>query len=187
MLKKLGRRPRFIVRGDKESHRADVRRRAEELGLKWQEIPKPAELSVAGILKALAQYSDADVYELCFYVPEEVIRVMYAGADCVLANSGHEPFGLVGLEVMACGGLVFVGATGEDYASNLVNCISVETSDPREMVVYLDEMQRDRGFFSAIRNNGRYTAEAFTWERVAADLFFKINYLARQRGVTVNE
>jgi hypothetical protein len=37
-------------------------------------------------------------------------------ADAVFANSGHEPFGLVGLETMAAGGVACTGCSGEDYA-----------------------------------------------------------------------
>jgi len=33
---------------------------------------------------------------------------LYAAADAVLANSGKEPFGLVGLEVMAAGGIAIL-------------------------------------------------------------------------------
>jgi len=51
----------------------------------------------------------------------------------VLANSGHEPFGLVGLEAMASGGLAMVGATGEEYARSYGNAIVVETDDPTEV------------------------------------------------------
>jgi len=43
-------------------------------------------------------------------------RVLYSASDGVLANSSHEPFGLVGLEAMAAGGVSFVGETEEDYA-----------------------------------------------------------------------
>ena len=182
-LKKRGLHPRMIVRGGNEQHRFEVQERARSLGLVWQEVPAPQDKSVAGIIQALAGSPIADIYELCFFVPEDFIRVLYAGADFVLANSGHEPFGLVGLEVMACGGLAFVGATGEDYASNLVNCVSIETSDPLEMAVYIEALLNQRDMMSEIRRNGRINAEAFTWNKVAMDLFMKINFLAIKRGV----
>ena len=47
---------------------------------------------------------------------EEISRALFRVADAMLQNSGREPFGLVGLEVMAAGGLVFTGATGEESA-----------------------------------------------------------------------
>ena len=56
----------------------------------------------------------------------------------MLANSGHEPFGLVGLEVMAAGGVAFVGSTGEDYAVPFLNGIVLDTDDPTEINIALD-------------------------------------------------
>jgi hypothetical protein len=41
--------------------------------------------------------------------------VLFSGSAAVLANSGREPFGLVGLETMAAGGVACTGSTGEDY------------------------------------------------------------------------
>ncbi len=183
VLKQRGQHPRIIVRGGSEGHREVVKDRALKAGLTWQEISKPADCSWLGILGALAEYREADVLELCFYVPDEFIRLLYAGADGVLANSGNEPFGLVGLEVMACSGLVFVGATGEDYALNMVNCISIETEDPRELAVYIETMAGQPEIVKRMRRFGRVNAESFTWEKVAADLFLKINFLASRRGI----
>ena len=51
-----------------------------------------------------------------FGVNEGLARSFYVAADVVLANSVSEPFGLVGLEAMAAGGVVLTGGTGEDYA-----------------------------------------------------------------------
>jgi glycosyltransferase involved in cell wall biosynthesis len=62
--------------------------------------------------------------------------VLYRGADGVLANSGREPFGLVGLEAMAAGGVAYAGRTGEDYAIPFVNALVLETSNPLELVSY---------------------------------------------------
>jgi len=42
--------------------------------------------------------------------------VALRGSLVVLADSVHEPFGLVGLEAMAVRGLACTGGTGEDYA-----------------------------------------------------------------------
>ena len=60
--------------------------------------------------------SDADILFLDYFIAERTLRAMYQAADGVLANSEREPFGLVGLEVMASGGIAYVGRTGEDYA-----------------------------------------------------------------------
>ncbi len=52
-------------------------------------------------LELIRAHMHADVLNLAFFLPEEFVRVLYAGCAATLANSGHEPFGLVGLEVMA--------------------------------------------------------------------------------------
>ena len=85
---------------------------------------------------------EADVYNLRFFVPEEFVRLCYAAADATLANSGHEPFGLVGLEVMAAGGIAFTGSTGEDYAVSFENAVALDSDDPDEIVGYLLHMRQ---------------------------------------------
>src|SRR5512146_2296821 len=51
----------------------------------------------------------ADVVNLRFGVSPSLARTLYAASDGVLANSVSEPFGLVGLEAMAAGGVAFTG------------------------------------------------------------------------------
>src|SRR5207249_4468464 len=75
-----------------------------------------------------------DVVFLDFFIPERVLRALYQAAEGVLANSEKEPFGLVGLEVMASGGIVYVGRTGEDYAVPFGNCVVMQSDDPRELL-----------------------------------------------------
>ena len=117
---------------------------------------------------------------------EDFINVLYSGSDCILANSGHEPFGLVGLEVMACGGLAFVGATGEDYAQTLVNSAVVETEDPLEIVEYVQTLTNDKKLNQSLRTEGKRTAACYTWERICRDLFQKIRFLSASRGVILD-
>ncbi len=65
-----------------------------------------------------------------FGVSASLARTLYAASDGVLANSVSEPFGLVGLEAMAAGGVAFTGGTGEDYAIGGRNAVVLETLDP---------------------------------------------------------
>jgi glycosyltransferase involved in cell wall biosynthesis len=127
-------------------------------------------------------YIGADVLNLAFFLPEEFVRIMYAGCAATLANSGHEPFGLVGLEVMAAGGVAVVGSTGEDYALSLQNTLVTETPDPGELVEYLLELRRNPGLADHLRAAGRATAEEYIWPKVIEDLRVKLEYLARQQG-----
>jgi glycosyltransferase involved in cell wall biosynthesis len=67
--------------------------------------------------------------------------VLFQGAHAVLANSAHEPFGLVGLEAMANGGVACTGGSGEDYTVPGYNALVLETEDPQEFL----------GLFAALR------------------------------------
>jgi glycosyltransferase involved in cell wall biosynthesis len=131
----------------------------------------------------LEGHTGADVLNLRFHCPQEFLRVVYAASDAVLANSGHEPFGLVGLETMAAGGIAVTGCTGEDYAVPFYNAIVLETSDPAEIegyVAYLDNRPDER---ERIRRAGKLTASLFTWESAIENLTKKLEYQARVQGL----
>jgi glycosyltransferase involved in cell wall biosynthesis len=58
-----------------------------------------------GLVEGLSSLEHADVLNVRSRLVPEAARILFRGAGAVLANSGHEPFGLVGLEAMAVGGL----------------------------------------------------------------------------------
>lgn len=185
-LKRRGLRPRLLARGGAEHHRVAVREEARRLGLEWTEVRLSPRAPAREILEELARQSEADVLELCFYVPEDFMRVLYAGSDLVLANSGHEPFGLVGLEVMACGGVVFTGSTGEDYAETFSNCVIVESDDPREIAGYVEALRAHPEAVEEMRTRGKETAARYLWDRVVGDLFRKIKFVGTVRDVVLD-
>jgi glycosyltransferase involved in cell wall biosynthesis len=90
----------------------------------------------------------------------------------VLANSGHEPFGLVGLEAMAAGGVACTGVSGEDYAVSGSNALVVQTADPRELVEDVELLRRSPGIAKSIRREGQRTAKQFAWSQVVARSLF---------------
>lgn len=92
--------------------------------------------------------------------------MLFRGADAVLANSAHEPFGLVGLEAMAAGGLACTGATGEDYAVPGRNAVVLETGDPGELLGWLERLRARPEEARSIRRAGRSTARLFAWPEV---------------------
>ena len=116
-------------------------------------------------------------------MPLDFLAIMYRAADAVLANSVHEPFGIVGLEAMAAGGIVFTGSTGEDYSIPFVNSFMIETSDPMEIVSYVmylksypqQEMKR-------MRSLARLTARYYTWEAAVQNLIGKLENQGRIQG-----
>jgi hypothetical protein len=101
----------------------------------------------------------------------------------VLANSGHEPFGLVGLEAMAAGGIAFTGSTGEDYAIPFVNAFVLETANPMEIVGYVMYLRDYPSEGIRMREAGRRTARYFTWEAAVQNLISKLENQARIQGL----
>jgi glycosyltransferase involved in cell wall biosynthesis len=93
-------------------------------------------------------------------------RVLFEGAAAVLANSGHEPFGLVGLETMAAGGVACTGGTGEDYVVPGWNALVSQTTDAREFVDQFLRLQTRPAEERALRRRGRSTARIYEWSEV---------------------
>ncbi len=110
-LKQTGHRPLLIARGGSEPHGEEVLRGAAVRGLRVVDREAPTQ-DARGLLHAVDDVRDADVVNLRSFVEPESRRVLFRGADSVLANSGHEPFGLVGLEAMAVGGIACTGCSG---------------------------------------------------------------------------
>jgi glycosyltransferase involved in cell wall biosynthesis len=183
-LKYSNRPVSMIVRGGIEPHGGEVLARARDLGLVVKDIQaqRPTEEEC---LQLIREAGEADLYNLRFFVPAEFVRTCYAAADATLANSGHEPFGLVGLEVMAAGGVAFTGSTGEDYAVSFENAVALETDDPDEIVGYLLHMQQHPDEREKICAAGLRTAAEFTWEEVLDNLAGKLGYLARKQGISL--
>lgn len=176
-LRAMGHTPQLIARGGKEAYGEIVFERARELGLRVERVEADGDDSEA-VASALEE-SRADVVSLRAFLPDETLYALYVAADAVLANSGKEPFGLVGLEVMAVGGIPVCGATGEEYAEPFVNAIVCDTSDGRELAEYLagsfgDERRADR-----MRQAGYATANRYLWQNVIETLAHKVAYVAR--------
>ena len=185
-LKYSGSPVSMIIRGGMEPHGGEVLSRAHHMGLRVRDVTATVRRpTVQDCLRMMEDAGDADIYNLRFFVPEEFVRLCYTGADAVLANSGHEPFGLVGLEVMAAGGIAFTGSTGEDYAVSFENAVAIESDDPDEIVGYLTHLGRHPDDRKKIRCSGKKTAAQFVWEEVIENMIGKLEYLARKQSITL--
>ena len=171
------------MRGGREPHGGEVIIHAQRQGLNVVHVPAPPE--PAGLSAILRQYPEADVVNFTSFVSDPMLGVIYPACDAVLANSAHEPFGLVGLEVMAAGGLAVTGATGEDYANAYRNALVLETDDAIELVTGLNLIKQRPRLAAALRRRGRVTARAYTWEKVIEQLLLRIEFAAAQQAVTV--
>lgn len=181
--KHLGRPIAAVIRGGVEPHGAEVLSNAQHLGLQILDVKPPRDVSAA--IEAFASAPAADLYNVTSFMSDELISLFYAASDAVLANSGHEPFGLVGLEVMAAGGVAFVGSTGEDYAVPFHNAVVLDTDDPVEIGIALDFLRSHPDVVARIRSDAQETARSFRWENVIADtLLGKLQYVARRQLVS---
>ncbi len=164
-LRDEGQRARLLMRGSRSDYADMVLERIATNGLSVDRLSLPAGAPLRDVATAI-HGSEADIALLDFFIDENVLRMLYAAADGVLANSEKEPFGLVGLEVMASGGIAYLGRTGEDYAVPYGNSIVVQTDDPRELGAHLATLRGDRALMERIRAEGRETAKRFSWARL---------------------
>jgi glycosyltransferase involved in cell wall biosynthesis len=164
-MRDAGLRPRFVMRGSRSPYADIVGARIRARGLSVDRLVLPQAATSRDLAGAIAT-TNAEVVLLDFFVDEKALRSLYAAADGVLANSEKEPFGLVGLEVMASGGIAYLGRTGEDYAVPFGNSIVVQSDDPRELLTSYEMLRGRPELGRAIRTDGRATAKRFAWPRI---------------------
>ena len=178
---------RLLVRGGIEPHGGEVLAYARSRGLSVHDWTRPVEdaAGVAAALRGGGRGGAPAVVNLRSFLPDAVIPVLYTAADGVLANSGHEPFGLVGLEAMAAGGVAFVGATGEEYARPWANAVVVETDDGVEVASALQGLLERPALARRVRATARSDAAELTWERVIDGLLERLRFVCQHQGVAV--
>lgn len=164
-LKDLGYSVTFFMRGGMEPFGKDVLERSTVLGLSVQDVSLYHEHPDDN-LRELLSAQNTDIVNIRSFISHDLSRILFACSDAVLANSGHEPFGLVGLEAMASGGAAYVGTTGEDYAQDFQNCVILETSKAEEAVASMLFLRNNREFQAQLRSRAQSTAQEFTWSRV---------------------
>jgi glycosyltransferase involved in cell wall biosynthesis len=164
-LKRRGWRPLLVARGGSEPYGDHVRAEAGARGLRVAE--RRARISGSrGLVEVLDGLDDADVVDLRSYVDPVARRTLFRSSDAVLANSGHEPFGLVGLETMAAGGIACTGGSGEDYAVPGQNALVLESGEPEEFIGLYRRLRSDPGELRNVRRNARTTARRYAWPEV---------------------
>jgi glycosyltransferase involved in cell wall biosynthesis len=165
VLKDQGWQPLLIARGGMEAHGAEVLAAAAAAGLRVVERVSPT-LGIRDLLQAMEGIDAADMVNLRTPLAPQSCRVLFRGAAAVLANSGREPFGLVGLETMAAGGVACTGCTGEDYALPGQNALVLETTNPWEFVSLFRELRANPAQEQALRRAGRVTARRYAWPHI---------------------
>jgi glycosyltransferase involved in cell wall biosynthesis len=122
-----------------------------------------------------------DVISLGFGVTPKLARTLYRVCDGVLANSVSEPFGLVGLEAMAAGGIAYTGGTGEDYAVTGRNAIVLETLEPMEIVERWEQLSASPKRLARQRRQARQTAKQYKWSNVREQLVASVAAQAKRQ------
>lgn len=164
-LKDRGYNPLFIARGGSEPYGDEVIRSMKKAGLVVEDRIN-GKSSFRGIFSTIDDIRDVDVINIQSHISPESRRALFRASDIVLANSSHEPFGLVGLEAMAVGGIVFTGCSGEDYADSGKNAIILQTGAPREFVGLYRTLIDNPKKISAMRRSGRTTAKNYAWTEI---------------------
>ena len=164
-LRSQGAHPLLIARGGREPYGAEVLSAMSAAGLRVIDR-RHQNGDLRGLVHALSHYGDADVINLQSHIDPNGRRALLRASDVVMANSAHEPFGLVGLETMAVGGIACTGCSGEDYAMPGHNAIVLQTDDPTEFLGLYRQLAADQHFEAALRRAGRATARHFSWPEV---------------------
>jgi glycosyltransferase involved in cell wall biosynthesis len=164
------------------AHHIELRHHAATVGLDWavcDDTPGDGTALARSLRSALP--ARAGIVELTQPISGATLQALYAGSDLVLANSGFEPFGLVGLEAMAVGAAVITGATGEDYLHPFVNGFALDTDDPAEIVRDLDWLRWRSDRAPAMRAEAAATAERYRWPQVIERLWLALDLPAVAR------
>jgi glycosyltransferase involved in cell wall biosynthesis len=188
-LKHQGWQPLLIARGGVEAHGAEVLQAAMAAGLRVMQR-RGAQPGVRGLLQTVDEIRHVDIVDLRSHLDPESRRVLFRGSSAVLANSNHEPFGLVGLEAMAAGGVACTGSTGEDYAMAGQNALVLETANPLEFVSLFGELRANPARERAVRRAARATAQRYAWPQIVQQILMpRLRLLAgvRTHGAAGNE
>jgi glycosyltransferase involved in cell wall biosynthesis len=164
-LKERGANPLFLTRGGMESYGVKVIEAAVSRGLRVVDRHL-AKSGARGLLEAMEGTKGVDMLNLRSPVDSESRRLLFGGSEAVLANSSHEPFGLVGLETMAVGGVACTGGTGEDYAVPGRNALVLESADPKEFLRLFTGLKNNPVRENALRQAGRVTARRYAWPKI---------------------
>jgi len=182
-VRQRGLEARLVMRGGVEAYGGEVfahcHRRELAVHHHTGTVRGPADVATA-----LAA-GEAPVVNLVSYLEQGVAFALYHAADAVLANSAHEPFGLVGLEAMAAGGVAVVGSTGEEYARPYVNSLAVTSDRGDEVADALLGLHERPELGARVRRNARRDAAEMTWPRVIETLAARLGYISEHQGVSI--
>ena len=130
------------------------------------------EREIAAVRAVAAEAGVADrVHHVVLDRPEMAAR--YRAADVVLFPSEWaEPFGIVGLEAMACATPVVATGTGgsAEYLEHEANCLLYPAGDPHALAAAVQRLAGDASLRGRLVDAGRLTARALTADTTVREL-----------------
>jgi len=98
--------------------------------------------------------------------------VYFNAADAFFLPANYEPFGLVGLEAMAAGALLFACPVSgiRDYLQDGVNGVAI-SRDPENIADKLKAVMSSPSTIKSLIQEGRSTALQYSWEKIAKQYF----------------
>src|SRR5262249_12427562 len=115
---------------------------------------------------------EVDVVSLRSPLDSASCWVLFRGSAAALANRGHEPFGLVGLETMAVDGVACSGCSGEDSAVPSPNALVLETNGLQEFRWRCGAFHTQAQWERALRRTARGMAWHDPWPQIMRHLLF---------------
>jgi len=193
-LNRVGDSAKLLAHIGMESDRKKVAHEAKSLGMVIENITSQidsnnsylnvmSENDLTRYSQALAKASTSDIFNFAFPIPPSLLKLLYRASDVVLASSGHDPFGLMGMEAMAAGAIVFTNRKAEGIAKHMGNAIVLDKYTAEEIQFYVSYLRMHPEKREMIRASARKTAEQWTYKEVVTKLLREVEYQAQAHGV----
>ncbi len=193
-LIRIGDRAKLLTHIGMESDRKKVAHEAKSLGMMIENITSKidskeshlnaiSENDLTHYSQALAKASTSDIFNFAFPIPPSLLKLLYRASDVVLASSGHDPFGLMGMEAMAAGAIVFTSRRAEGLAQHMSNAIVLDKYTAEEIQFYVSYLRMHPEKREMIRASARQTAEQWTYKEVVTKLLGEVKFQAQAQGV----
>jgi hypothetical protein len=193
-LIRVGDSAKLLAHIGMESDRKKVAHQAKSLGMVIENITSEidsnnsylnamSENDLTRYSQALAKASTSDIFNFAFPIPPSLLKLLYRASDVVLANSGHDPFGLVGMEAMAAGAIVFTSRRAEGLAQHMSNAIVLDKYTAEEIQFYVSYLRMHPEKRKMIKASAKQTAEQWTYKEVVTKLLGEVKFQAQAQGV----